>query len=90
MLMGGSASLQSYCYKMKTIQAFSWALFCAFVIAIIILFQLVHQAQRFGRWQIWSEPIRGLSWSYPCFFGEALAYSTFCRTSLVWGNAGIL
>lgn len=66
---GGQTSLQSYCYKMKTIQAFSWALFCAFVIAIIILFQLVHQAQRFGRWQIWSEPIRELPW-----FGEMPGY----------------
>lgn len=54
------ASYQSYCYQMKTIQAFSWALFCAFVIAIFILFQLVHQAERFGRWHIWTEPIRGL------------------------------
>jgi hypothetical protein len=61
LLIMGLASLPSYCYKMKTIQAFSWALFCAFAIAIIILFQLVQQAQRFGRWQIWSEPIRGLS-----------------------------
>lgn len=46
---------------MKTIQALSWALFCAFAIALIVLFQLAHQAQRWGRYQIWSEPIRGPS-----------------------------
>lgn len=67
--IGGQTSFQAYCYKMKTIQAFSWALFCAFVIAIIILFQLVYQAERFGRWQIWSEPIRELGW-----FGEMPGY----------------
>jgi len=49
---------------MKTIQALSWALFGGFAIAIGVLFQLVAQAQRFGRWQIWSEPIRGLFISF--------------------------
>ena len=44
---------------MKVIQAFSWALFIMFVVALWILFQLAAQAVRFGRYQIWREPIRG-------------------------------
>jgi hypothetical protein len=44
---------------MKTIQALSWALFAAFVIALVILVQLITLAERYGRWQIWHEPIRG-------------------------------
>jgi hypothetical protein len=65
----GETSYPSYCYQMKTIQALSWALFGGFAIAIGVLFQLVAQAQRFGRWQIWSEPIRELPW-----FGEMPGY----------------
>lgn len=44
---------------MKVIQAFSWGLFGMFVIAFGILLQLVTLAQQFGRFKIWSEPIRG-------------------------------
>lgn len=53
------ANFQAYCYEMKVIQAFSWALFIMFVVALWILFQLAAQAERFGRYQIWREPIRG-------------------------------
>jgi hypothetical protein len=75
---------------MKTVQAFSWALFCAFVLAVIVLFQLVHQAQRFGRWHIWAEPIRGvysLDLEGVLFLGRALLTDTpllFYVAELPW------
>lgn len=53
------ASFQAFCYEMKVIQAFSWAIFILFVLAFFTLLQLVQQAERFGRYKIWSEPIRG-------------------------------
>ena len=53
------ANAQAYCYEMKVVQAISWALFCLFVIAFYILMQLITLAQQFGRYRIWSEPIRG-------------------------------
>jgi len=65
----GETNAQAFCYEMKIIQAFSWALFIGFVLAIYILFSLVHVAQRFGRYYIWSEPIRELPW-----FGEMPGY----------------
>ncbi|KAF8974550.1 hypothetical protein BDZ97DRAFT_1774247 [Flammula alnicola] len=58
----GQTNFQAYCYEMKVIQAFSWALFAMFVVAFLILFQLVAQAERFGRYRIWTEPIRELPW----------------------------
>ncbi|KJA30264.1 hypothetical protein HYPSUDRAFT_32413 [Hypholoma sublateritium FD-334 SS-4] len=66
---GGETNFQAYCYEMKVIQAFSWALFIMFVVALWILFQLAAQAERFGRYQIWREPIRELPW-----FGEMPGY----------------
>jgi len=65
----GQMNFQAYCYEMKVIQAFSWAIFCMFLIAFYILMQLVTLAQRFGRYRIWSEPIRELPW-----FGEMPGY----------------
>jgi len=65
----GNTSAQAYCYEMKVIQAFSWALFIGCILALYILFKLVDQAQRFGRYHIWSEPIRELPW-----FGEMPGY----------------
>ena len=53
------ANAQAYCYEMKVLQAFSWAIFVGCILALYILFKLVDQAQRFGRYHIWSEPIRG-------------------------------
>ncbi|KAJ3894141.1 hypothetical protein GG344DRAFT_41715 [Lentinula edodes] len=65
-LIGGSyvrlVSAQSYCYEMKVIQAFSWMIFVLCSFAFIILLQLVTQAQRFGRYLIWYEPIQNLGW----------------------------
>ncbi|KAK2466222.1 hypothetical protein APHAL10511_001864 [Amanita phalloides] len=65
----GSISYQDYCYEMKVIQAFSWMNFVLFAFALIILMQLITQAQMFGRFNIWVEPIRELPW-----FGEAPGY----------------
>ncbi|KAJ3758422.1 hypothetical protein F5880DRAFT_1472212 [Lentinula raphanica] len=58
----GSMSAQSYCYEMKVIQAFSWMIFVLCSFAFIILMQLITQAQRFGRYLIWYEPIQNLGW----------------------------
>lgn len=44
---------------MKVTQAFSWMLFVLFAFAFITLLALVYRAQAFGRYDIWSEPIRG-------------------------------
>jgi hypothetical protein len=65
----GDMRAQEYCYEMKVIQAFSWAAFVFLVIAFIILVSLCGQAQRFGRPNIWSEPIQELGW-----FGEWPGY----------------
>ncbi|KAF9462662.1 hypothetical protein BDZ94DRAFT_1260937 [Collybia nuda] len=65
----GDTSGQSFCYEMKVVQAFSWAVFVLCAMALIILFSLVTQAQKFGRYLIWREPIRELPW-----FGEAPGY----------------
>ena len=54
-----AASYQGYCYEMKVIQAFSWMCFVLTVIALIVLMQVVAQAQMYGRYNIWLEPIRG-------------------------------
>jgi len=62
----GDTSAQGYCYEMKVIQAFSWMLFILNSIAVLVLFRLAGQAQMFGRYEIWREPIRELGW-----FGEA-------------------
>lgn len=48
-----------WCREMKVIQAFSWMLFISYTFALIILITLVSRAQAFGRFEIWSEPIRG-------------------------------
>jgi hypothetical protein len=65
----GETNAQTFCYEMKVVQAFSWAIFIGCLLALYILFQLVSQAQRFGRYYIWSEPIRELPW-----FGEMPGY----------------
>jgi len=65
----GTTNAQAFCYQMKVVQAFSWALFIGFVLALYILFNLVDLAQRFGRYYIWTEPIRELPW-----FGEMPGY----------------
>lgn len=55
-------SAQAYCYEMKVIQAFSWANFILFVVAFLIILKLISQAQGYGRWNIWAEPIEGTSY----------------------------
>jgi len=58
----GTIRQREYCYEMKVIQAFSWMLFALFTLAFGILLVLVHQAERFGRPDIWQEPIQELGW----------------------------
>jgi len=58
----GTIRQREYCYEMKVIQAFSWMLFVLFSLAFVILHALVSQAQRFGRPDIWREPIQELGW----------------------------
>ncbi|KAF5369918.1 hypothetical protein D9758_001034 [Tetrapyrgos nigripes] len=65
----GDMSAQEFCYEIRVMQAFSWFLFCLFTICFIILISLATQAQRFGRWNIWAEPIQELGW-----FGEWPGY----------------
>ncbi|KAL0950014.1 hypothetical protein HGRIS_010022 [Hohenbuehelia grisea] len=65
----GDMSAQAFCREMKVIQAFSWMLFVLLWVSFVILLALVSQAQRFGRWRIWDEPIRELGW-----FGEMPGY----------------
>ncbi|KAF8655279.1 hypothetical protein AX16_003178 [Volvariella volvacea WC 439] len=74
----GDMSARAYCYEMKVIQAFSWMLFVLFSIGFVILMMLVHQAERFGRFKIWEEPIRELPW-----FGEAPGYYNTSQTPMV-------
>ncbi|KAJ7180102.1 hypothetical protein C8R43DRAFT_387703 [Mycena crocata] len=66
---GGSFRQREWCYEMKVIQAFSWMIFVLFSLAFGILLALVSQAERFGRPDIWSEPIQELGW-----FGELPGY----------------
>jgi len=65
----GAIRQREYCYEMKVIQAFSWMLFVMFSFAFVILMALVSQAERFGRPDIWREPIQELGW-----FGELPGY----------------
>ncbi|KAJ6539360.1 hypothetical protein B0H19DRAFT_1178653 [Mycena capillaripes] len=58
----GEIRQREYCYEMKVIQAFSWMLFVLFSFAFAILLALVSQAQRFGRPDIWRDPIQELGW----------------------------
>ncbi|CAK5275612.1 unnamed protein product [Mycena citricolor] len=58
----GQIRQREYCYEMKVIQAFSWMIFVMFSFAFGILLSLVQQAERFGRVNIWEEPIQELGW----------------------------
>ncbi|KIY49240.1 hypothetical protein FISHEDRAFT_65277 [Fistulina hepatica ATCC 64428] len=75
----GDMNAQQYCYEFKVIQAFSWMQFVLFTFAIMGIFYLVQQAQRYGRPYIWTEPVRDLGWfhelpGYP-FAGMIPLYS---------------
>ncbi|KAJ7498909.1 hypothetical protein FB451DRAFT_1203439 [Mycena latifolia] len=65
----GDIRQREWCYEMKVTQAFSWMLFVLFSFAFCILLALVSQAERFGRPDIWREPIQELGW-----FGELPGY----------------
>ncbi|TRM67576.1 hypothetical protein BD626DRAFT_479195 [Schizophyllum amplum] len=68
----GSMSAASYCREMRVLQAFSWMIFCLFVIAFYITLRLISQAQQFGRADIWAAPIRELGWfgEYPGYYNQ--------------------
>ncbi|KAF8914625.1 hypothetical protein CPB85DRAFT_1297489 [Mucidula mucida] len=68
----GDMSAQAYCYEMKVTEAFSWANFILFMLAFLTILSLTSQAQSFGRWDIWREPIQELGWfnEYPGFYNS--------------------
>ncbi|KAG5221084.1 UBIQUITIN-CONJUGAT-2 domain-containing protein [Salix suchowensis] len=51
----------------------------------IIMIQLINQAQRFGRWRIWEEPIRELGW-----FGEMPGYYNQHNGAAAYPQAGYI
>jgi len=65
----GNTNAQTFCYEMKVVQAFSWALFIGCILALYILFQLVNLAQRLG------QPIQMLPW-----FGEYPGHPGYYNT----------
>jgi hypothetical protein len=64
---------------MKVIEAFSWMQFVMFSLAFTILLALVSQAQRFGRPDIWGDPIQGM----PYIFSRPFVLS-MALTELGW------
>ncbi|KAH8118269.1 hypothetical protein DFH11DRAFT_659406 [Phellopilus nigrolimitatus] len=59
----GTMSLQTYCYEMKAIQAFSWANFAILLIAFIILIILVNRlASMGGQNAAWNASMSDLPW----------------------------
>jgi len=68
--VNGNILQKDYCRQIKIIEAFSWILFVFFTIAFYILLKLVNQAQRFGRRNVWNDPIQELGW-----FHELPGYS---------------
>ncbi|KAH7105710.1 hypothetical protein BKA62DRAFT_401350 [Auriculariales sp. MPI-PUGE-AT-0066] len=62
---GHSTSARSYCYELKTIQAFSWTNFGILTLAFIVLLCLVLRVLAHGRWTIWNESVSELP-----FFGQ--------------------
>jgi len=58
----GEMSLQQYCYEMKSIEAFSWAVFAILLICFILLIALVTRVTARGRHRAWEESISDLPW----------------------------
>ncbi|KAG6335641.1 hypothetical protein ID866_3457 [Astraeus odoratus] len=65
----GTMSARSYCYQMKVLEAFSWALFISCFVVVVV--SLTSRAVAFGRRFAWSEHISQLGW-----FGEFPGYPT--------------
>lgn len=65
---------------MKVVQAFSWALFAAYLIALHVLFKLIEHAKRLGRYDINYTSIRGqyipFSGAHPLFLTIRLSTPT--------------
>jgi len=66
---GGTTSYREYCYEMKVIEGFSWAIFILFALFFIIVIALTNRAVGFGNHHAWEEPIQHLPW-----FGEMPDY----------------
>ncbi|RPD67126.1 hypothetical protein L227DRAFT_569311 [Lentinus tigrinus ALCF2SS1-6] len=58
----GSLSARNWCYEMRVVQAFSWLIFCLYVIFLWILISLTSRAKALGRPFAWAEPIVELPW----------------------------
>lgn len=67
----GSMSARSYCYQMKVMEAFSWAIFISLLGFTVIVICLTSRAIAFGRRYAWTEHISQLGW-----FGELPGYPT--------------
>jgi len=65
----GTTSARGYCYEMKVVEGFSWALFVLFAIFFMLVIALTSRAVAMGNRYAWSEPIVDLPW-----FGEIPGY----------------
>ncbi|TDL29503.1 hypothetical protein BD410DRAFT_25686 [Rickenella mellea] len=65
----GSMSLQTYCYEMKAVEAFSWAVFGIFTIWLILLICLLTKLTARGHYRAWEESVNDLPW-----FGQDQLY----------------
>jgi len=66
---GGTTSARAYCYEMKVVEGFAWALFVLFAIFFILVIALTSRAVAMGNRYAWVEPIVDLPW-----FGEIPGY----------------
>jgi len=58
----GTMSLQTYCYEMKSILAFSWGNFGILLICFLLLLVVVNRAHSMGRYGAWQESMSELPW----------------------------
>ncbi|EIW76118.1 hypothetical protein CONPUDRAFT_139571 [Coniophora puteana RWD-64-598 SS2] len=58
----GTMDARAYCYEMKVIEAFSWAIFVSLIFFFIIIIALTTRAVAFGRRYAWHEHISQLGW----------------------------
>jgi len=65
----GTTSARAYCYEMKVIEGFSWAIFVLFAIFFILVVALTSRSAAMGNRYAWSDPITDLPW-----FGEMPGY----------------
>jgi len=61
----GSTSAREYCYQMKVIESFSFAIFVTFILSFFLVIALASRSKNMGNHHAWSDPIQDLPW-----FGE--------------------